>query len=302
MKNQTHFEVIIIGGSYSGLSAAMTLGRALRSVLVVDGGKPCNRQTPYSHNFLTQDGETPQAIAEKAKEQVLKYDTVKFHQGFVTGCEKKEDRFEIVLQSGESFTSSKILLASGIKDELPDIEGFAACWGISIIHCPYCHGYEVRQKKTGILANGEIGFEKAKMITNWTSDLTLYTNGKSTLTKEQSDKLGEKNITVVEAEVDMISHDNGQLQQIVFKDGTTESLDALYAVIGFSQSSNIPEILGCKLTEQGHLEVDSWQKTTVEGVFACGDNITPMRSVSNAVYTGSFAGAVINKELTEESY
>jgi thioredoxin reductase len=182
MQNDKQFDVIIVGGSYSGLAAEMALGRALKKVLIIDSGKPCNAQTPNSHNFLTQDGKTPAAISTLAKQQVEKYDTVTYYNGLVTNGKKTVDTFEIKVLSGETFRANKLIFATGIQDDLPKIEGIEACWGISMLHCPYCHGYEVRKEKTGILGNGEYANELTKLISNWTNDLTLYTNGKSTLT------------------------------------------------------------------------------------------------------------------------
>ena len=182
MIQQTNFEVIIVGGSYSGLSAAMSLGRSLRQVLVIDSGLPCNRQTPHSHNFITQDGEVPAVISAKAKLQVDFYKTVQFFNGLAIQAIKTNDGFEIKTDSGEAFTSKKVLFATGVKDLLPEIKGLAECWGISVLHCPYCHGYEVKTEKTAIIANGEMAFEYAKLISNWTKDLRLLTNGKSALT------------------------------------------------------------------------------------------------------------------------
>jgi thioredoxin reductase len=180
MPDNNNFEIIIIGGSYSGLSAAMSLGRALRNVLIIDSERPRNKQTPYSHNFLTQDGKTPMQIATLAKEQVSQYKTVKFYSGLAVRGAKTEKGFEIRTQAGDLFYSKKLILATGLKDIIPDIKGFAECWGISVIHCPYCHGYEVKNEKTGILGNGDYGFEFSRLVNNWTKDLTLYTNGKST--------------------------------------------------------------------------------------------------------------------------
>ena len=185
MKDLKDFDVIIVGGSYSGLAAGMALGRSLRRVLIIDSGKPCNRQTPHSHNFITQDGKTPKEIATLAKQQVEKYETVTFFNGLATNGVKTKEGFEIQTASGETFFAKKIIFATGIKDIMADIEGYADCWGISVLHCPYCHGYEVRNEITGILGNGEYGFEFSGLISNWTKKLTLFTNGKSTLTTEQ---------------------------------------------------------------------------------------------------------------------
>lgn len=302
MKDSQSFDVIIIGGSYAGLSASLALGRSLRQVLVIDSGKPCNQQTPHSHNFLTQDGRTPKEISRLAKQQVEKYDTVKFHSGFAKTGKKTSKGFEITTQSGKTFIGTKVLFATGVKDIMPDIKGFSSCWGISILHCPYCHGYEVKNEKTGILGNGDYGYEFSKMIAHWTGDLTLFTNGKSTLTQEQRAQLDQHKARIIEKEILEFNHDEGMVQSIIFKDGTKESIRAIYAKAPFVQHCDIPEKLGCELTEHGYIEVDMFQRTTIPGVYACGDNTTLFRSVSNAVAAGSMSGAVMNKDLIDESF
>ncbi|HLT87601.1 MAG TPA: NAD(P)/FAD-dependent oxidoreductase [Sphingobacterium sp.] len=302
MTNNKNFDVIIIGGSYAGLSSAMTLGRALRNVLIIDSGLPCNRQTPHSHNFVTQDGEKPSVIAEKAKAQVLKYDTVKILNDLAVSGKKTENGFTIATKTGEEFTTKKLIFATGVKDIMPEIKGFSECWGISVIHCPYCHGYEVKSEKTGILADGNFAFHYAQLIRNWTKDLTIFTNGKATLTQEQSDKIAKHNIPIIEKEIAYLKHENGNVQQIIFKDNSTFDLKAIYSRPNFEQHCKIPEILGCELTEQGFIKVDMFQKTTVTNVFACGDNASPMRSVANAVATGSLVGAMVNNGMTEEEF
>ncbi|SMO60105.1 Thioredoxin reductase [Chryseobacterium rhizoplanae] len=301
MENK-NFDIIIIGGSYSGLSAGMSLGRSLRNVLIIDNGKPCNRQTPHSHNFVTHDGKTPSEIAKLAKEDVEKYNTVRFYNGTVVKTVKTIDGFEIETSSGEKFQAKKLILASGVKDKMPDIPGFAECWGISVIHCPYCHGYEVKNEVTGILSNGDMAYEFSKLIFNLTKNLTLFTNGKAVLTDEQLEKLEQNKIILNEDEIKSIEHTNGSIQKIVFKNGKEVALQTLYAKIPFEQNINVSDDLGCELTEQGFIKVDMMQKTNVPGVFACGDNVTMMRSVANAVSQGNFAGAVVNKELADEEF
>ncbi len=299
---EKNFEVIIIGGSYSGLSAAMSLGRSLRQVLVIDSGLPCNRQTPHSHNFITQDGETPAAISAKAKLQVDFYKTVQFYNGLVINVVKTQNAFEIKTESGELFTSKKLLFATGVKDLLPELNGLAECWGISVLHCPYCHGYEVKTEKTAIIANGEMGFEYAKLISNWTKDLTLLTNGKSTLTPEQTAILKKHQIEIIEDEIESLEHTNGYVQQIIFKKQSKLIVKAIYFRPPFKQHCPIPESLGCEVTEQGLIKVDMMQKTTIPGVYASGDCVIQARSVAMAVSSGSFAGASINRELIEEAF
>ena len=302
MSDKKHFDVIIIRGSYSGLAAAMALGRALRKVLIIDSEKPCNRQTPYSHNFLTQDGKTPKEIATLAKQQVTMYDSVEFFNSLATKVSKTENGFEVQTSSGDIFKSKKLIFATGIKDEMPSIKGFSECWGISVLHCPYCHGYEVRNETTGIFGNGEYGFEFSKLISNWTKDLTLFTNGKSILTVEQSAILERHQIKIMEKEIAELEHINGQLQNIIFKDGSKKSVKAIYTRLPFEQHCPIPEQLGCELTEDGYIKIDDAHKTTINGIFASGDNVTRMRTVANAVSMGTTTGMMVNKELIEEKF
>ncbi|MCV9385106.1 NAD(P)/FAD-dependent oxidoreductase [Reichenbachiella ulvae] len=296
------YDTIIIGGSYAGLSAAMALGRSLRQVLIIDSGQPCNAQTPHSHNFITQDGVAPGIIAGKARAQVLAYDSISFYEGLALNGRQLDGGFEIETDKGERFKTKKLLFASGIRDLMPDIPGIKECWGISVIHCPYCHGYEVRNQKTGILASGEVAFEMGKLISNWTFDLTLYTQGESSLKTEQVTALKNKGILINEKQVVEVSHDQGQIKGIEFRDGSKESLNALYVRLPFEQKCQIPNQLGCEVDEQGYLVVNRMQKTSLDGVYACGDCTSPFRSVANAVQSGSFAGAVINKDLIEEEF
>lgn len=302
MTENTNFDVIIVGGSYSGLSAAMSLGRALRKVLVIDSGKPCNIQTPYSHNFITQDGKPPKEIVSVAKAQVEKYRTVEFCNDLAISGIKTERGFEIVTKLGKKVTSKKLIFATGVKDLMPAINGFAECWGVSVIHCPYCHGYEYSHKKTGILANGDVAFEMGKLINNWTKDLTIFTNGLSTLTAEQKLKIESHAIKIVKNEIESFEHDSGQIQQIIFKDGSKTAIKAMYARPPFEQHCSIPAEIGGELTELKHIKVDVFQKTNIHGLFACGDSTTMMRSVANAVAQGAMAGAICNSELIQEEF
>ena len=301
MKNK-NFDVIIVGGSYSGLSAGMSLGRSLRKVLIIDNGKPCNRQTPHSHNFITHDGRTPAEITQLAKKDIEKYSTVQFYNGTVTKTTKISEGFEIETSAGEKLYANKLILASGVKDIMPNIPGFEECWGISVLHCPYCHGYEVKNEVTGILSNGDMAYEFSKLIFNMTKSLTLFTNGKAVLTDEQIEKLNQNKIILNEDEIARIEQEKGSIQKIVFKNGKEADLQVLYAKIPFEQNLNVSGDLGCELTEQGFIKVDMMQKTNIPGVFACGDNVTMMRSVANAVAQGNFTGAVVNKELVDNEF
>ena len=302
MTHDNSFDVIIVGGSYSGLAAAMALGRALKNVLVIDSGKPCNRQTPYSHNFITHDGDSPAAIAALANGQVRKYETVKFFNGVATSGIKTENNFQIFVATGKTFAAKKLIFATGVRDIMPAIEGFEACWGISVLHCPYCHGYEVRHEKTGILSNGESGFDLATLISNWTNDLSLFTNGASALTADQTEKLKKHHIKIVEKEVEKLEHTNGYLKNIIFRDGTATAIKTIYSHVSFKQHSEIPESLGCELTDEGYIKMDPFHETSVKDVFACGDNVTRMRTVANAVGMGTMAGMIVSRKMIFEEF
>jgi len=208
MKVNNSFDVIIIGGSYAGLAAAMSLGRALKKTLIIDNGNPCNRQTPESHNFLTNDGKSPSEISALANRQVSNYDTVHFLNETAIDVVKSMNGFNVRVTDGESFETTNLIFATGIKDMLPPIKGISECWGISVLHCPYCHGYEIRNAKTGILGNGNTGFEFVKLISNWTNDLTVFTNGDSSFTFDQKEKLQKHQIKILENKIDRLEHDD----------------------------------------------------------------------------------------------
>ena len=302
MELSQEFEVIIIGGSYAGLSAAMSLGRALRKVLIIDSGQPCNRQTPHSHNFLTQDGQKPDIISNIALSQLAIYDTLQFHKGLAIDASKTAKGFTVKTKAGEVFCAKKLIFATGLKDLMPSIEGFAECWGISVIHCPYCHGYEVRHQKTGIIANGDAAFHYAQLINNWTKDLTLFTNGQATLSEEHLSKLKKHTIHIVETPIERLIHTEGRIEKVELTDGSKVLLNAIYSRPAFLQHSAIPEAFGCELTEHGLIKVDNFQKTNIAGIFACGDNSNQMRSVAMAVASGSATGAIVNHELISEYF
>ncbi|MCU7618615.1 NAD(P)/FAD-dependent oxidoreductase [Chryseobacterium sp. PBS4-4] len=296
------FDVIIIGGSYAGLSAAMSLGRSLRTILVIDNGKPCNIQTPHSHNFLTQDGSSPSEISTLAKNQVEKYQTIDFYDGKAILARKTDFGFEITTENREKFNSKKLIVATGIVDQVPDIKGFKESWGISLIYCPYCHGYEFKGKKTGIIANGDRGFHIISLVNNLTKDLTIFTQGKAIFNDQQHEKLKKNNIQIIETEIKELKHQNGMVESLILSDGKVLNFDVIYGPSPFTQQSDIAESLGCEMTEMGHIKIDQFQKTNITGLFACGDNSSAMRSVANAVYTGNAAGAMVNAELVSDCF
>ncbi|HIB38269.1 NAD(P)/FAD-dependent oxidoreductase [Mesonia sp.] len=299
MKN---YEVIIIGGSFAGLSAAMALGRSLRKTLIIDGGEPCNRFTPEAHNFITHDGKKPSEISAMAKEQVLAYSSIKFEKGFAHKVEKKKDFFTVEVDNGENYTAKKIILATGVKDQLLDINGFKECWGKTIIHCPYCHGYEFKNEKTAILANTDDAYHLAGLVKNLTNELKILTNGHQNFTEDQLKKFEKNNIEIIQEPIIKFSQTEGNLEKVIFTNQEELTLKALYARIPFIQSSSIAEDLGCAFTEMGHIQVNFMQETSIDGVYAAGDNTIMLRSIANAVNAGNVAGAIVNMKLVEEEF
>lgn len=299
---QYTYDVIIVGGSYAGLSAAMSLGRSVRKTLVIDSGLPCNRFTPASHNFLTHDGQSPSQIAALARAQVEAYDTVSFLHGSAVSGTREDNGFCIEVDNGSRYYAGQLIFSTGIVDQLPGIPGFRECWGKSVIHCPYCHGYEYRGQKTGIWADGDQAFHLAPLISNLTSDLFVFMGGKNPLNIEQLEKFQQHQVRVITSEISVITHEDGQVRSVQLMDGSEVALDVLYAGIPFVQSCEIPANLGCEFTDTGHIMVDNMQKTTVPEIYACGDCTTPIRSVASAVAAGNFAGAIANMELSKAKF
>ena len=293
------YEVIIIGGSYAGLSAGMSLGRALRATLIIDGGAPCNRSAPASHNFITQDGRAPAEIAADARKQVLAYDSVELVTDHVTDINGSDGNFSVETASGTRYGAKKILFATGLRDELPAIPGLAECWGISAIHCPYCHGYEVRGEPTGILMNSDHSLQMVQLIRNWTKELTLFTNGTSNCPREAIEGAGA---ALIETTVRECLHQNGHLHSVVLENGDTVPLTALYLHPHLSQKCPLPARMGCEIAENGTIRVDQFQMTTVTGIYAAGDCTTHMRSVAYATGSGNLTGAMINHALVMERF
>ncbi|WP_121966558.1 NAD(P)/FAD-dependent oxidoreductase [Myroides sp. N17-2] len=299
---QELFDVIIVGGSYSGLSAALALGRSLRRVLILDSNEPCNRMATHSHNFLTQDGNPPGGIGKLGKEQVEKYETVFFHLTKVNSVEKQENQtFTVTTDQNKNYASKYVLFATGMKDEMLPIKGYEACWGKSILHCPYCHGYEERHKSTTILANGDVAFHYAMLVSNLTDKLTILTNGTALFKTEQQNILAKNKVQVIQKQIKELNHQNGKVSEIIFQDNTTLFTEAIYSRPPAKQHCDIPEKLGCELTEQGLLKINAKQETTIQGIYSCGDT-SSFRSVATAVATGSATGMSINAQLCQNDF
>ncbi|MBD9390359.1 NAD(P)/FAD-dependent oxidoreductase [Agrobacterium sp. AGB01] len=295
----TMYDVIIIGGSYAGLSAAIQLGRARRKVLIIDEGLRRNRFAAHSHGFITQDGVDPAVIAAKAREQVLNYPTITWLSARADSAQKlatsgADAGFE-VLAKGVRHLSRRLLLATGVKDLLPAIEGLAERWGKAVFHCPYCHGYELDQGPIGVIAGSELSMHHALMLPDW-GPTTLLLNDAFTPDAEQLAALTARGTTLERCPISAITGH----ADINLADGRMLSFAGLFAMAPFELASPIAHDLGLEM-EQGPLgatiKTDVMKETSLPGVFACGDAARPMASVALAVGDGNLAGAGVHRSL-----
>lgn len=297
-------EVLIIGGSFSGMAAAMTLGRALRQVILVDSGLPCNRFATHAHNILGSDGLPPMEIHAQARKQLLHYPTIELIEDQVTNASRDDQGFSVQTSSGKQFKAQKLLLATGLTDELPEIAGLEACWGKSVIPCPYCHGYEFKGQKTGLLASNANALHMVSLLKQWTNDLQVFTHDGFVFDETALNYLQEQSVELVKGNVLSVNHHQGQLSGIQLEkpDGEviTPALDVLYIMPKTRQSLDLQSQLGYQLTPEGHIQVDEMRHTTVPGLYAAGDNSTNFRALSPAMASGMAAGAIINGDLINE--
>ncbi len=290
-------DVVIIGGSSAGLSAALVLGRALRRVVVLDDAKPCNRFSHASHGFLTQDGTAPADLVAAARAQVERYDSVTFVRATATAVETVADGFRVSASDGQVISARKLLLATGLRDELPPIEGIEALWGRSVIHCPYCDGYEVHSQPIVIYADHEHSFHQALMVSQWTGDLTVCTAEGLSVPDDWRAKLDRRGVRIVESAVVGFNAPEGQLQGVMLADGREIACRAVFVRPVVHHRTPFAHDLGCKLGGHGLVEVDVLGRTSVPGVYAAGDLSNPLRSVAQAVAQGGAAAAGINFDL-----
>ncbi|XDD45662.1 NAD(P)/FAD-dependent oxidoreductase [Leptospira sp. WS39.C2] len=297
MESIQTFDIAIIGGSFSGLSAALSLVRSLRKIVVIDSGKPCNQNTPASHNFITHDGSSPGLIREKAIANLSKYPNFHSMSGEVTSIDKSENGFLLHGDGIPKIQTEKLIFATGLKDVFPEIPGFAESWGKSVIHCPYCHGYEFVGKTTGLWMNENGVLEHAKFLKHWSKELTLFTNGPIQFSYDEESALKKEGVSIVTDKVKSLKHIDGNLTSIQLESGKEIPMLALYAKVQMIQHSKLPESLGCKLLPSGHLEVSNLYETNFPGVYAVGDMASMFRSVAHAVHSGNIAGAMLNRAM-----
>ncbi len=297
-------QVIIVGGSYAGLSAALMLGRALKKVVIIDKGVRRNIQAHESHSYLTRDGENPNEIARIAREEVRKYKTVSFLDDLVTTVKQNENKtFSVLTEKNGTLTAYKVVLAYGVKDEMLPIPGYTDCWGNTVFTCPYCHAYEFAQKTIGVLLSGDMLLSMIKLILQWSTSLVVFLNG-GTINQEHENIISKLKIPIVRESVKEIAHQNGKVKHVVIGNGKTHDVDAILAVAPFHlNNSQIVTDLGLALSEPFKLiNVDAFGKTNIKGVFAAGDCATFVAQMSVASALGATVGVIAHKELVEEEF
>lgn len=291
------FDVIIIGGGPAGLSAGLILGRFRRSVLICDSQKPRNARSTGVHGFLSRDGIHPHELRQIAHEQLEPYTTVQFRTQQVTDIVQQDGRFKVSFGDGTTELAKKILFATGVKDILPPIEGIDALFGKSIFHCPYCHGWEARDKPIAILANAGTAVHYAMLLYTLSSDIVICTNGESEIENQE-----RMRVKVIETPINRISYQDDAFPCIEFADGTSLQREAIFIRPIQEQHSTLPAQLGCKLNEHGYVQVSEHGKTSIEGVYAAGDLTSGMQQVIYAASQGAAAASIINAELAEQAF
>lgn len=284
-------DVIIVGGSFAGLTAAMQLGRARRKVTVLDTGRNRNRYASHAHNILGHDGVPPGELLDAARKQVLGYPTVDLIEAKAIDVSGEPDNFAVATDGGDTINARRLILSYGIADEFPDIPGFVDCWGKTVIHCPFCHGYEVADKRWGLLYSSPMSLHGPALYANWTDDITLVLDGHHII-EEERHKLDRRGVRIVDGRLAAIHHNGGQVTGITLDDGTELGLDALYAHPRNRPSSDLHTRLGLEMkdTPTGTMiTVGDMQATSRPGIYAAGDLAMAMHSVTFATNSGSLA-------------
>ncbi|WP_338721807.1 NAD(P)/FAD-dependent oxidoreductase [Devosia sp. XK-2] len=284
-------DVIIVGGSFAGLTAAMQLGRARRKVTVFDTGLNRNRYADHAHNIFGHDGTPPGELLAAARQQVQAYPTVQLVPAKAQLVSGGPDDFRVTTTDGETVSGRRLILSYGIVDDFPAIPGFAQCWGKTVIHCPFCHGYEVAGTRWGLVYSSPMSLHGAVLYANWTDDITLFLDGHAIIDEERH-KLEKRGVRLVDGKLRTISHDAGRIASVTMDDGTEIALEALYAHPRNRPSADLHEQLELDMgdTPTGTMiKAGDMQATSRPGIYVAGDLATGMHSVTFASNTGSLA-------------
>ncbi|MCY7471149.1 NAD(P)/FAD-dependent oxidoreductase [Bacillus safensis] len=291
----------IIGGGPAGLSAALVVGRGGKQVIVFDNELPRNRVTQESHGFITNDGMTPFEIRQAGEADLQKYPHIQIKRSQIVDIQKKEESFTLLTHEGDAFEAKKIILATGLQDILPEIEGIHDVYGKTLFSCPFCDGWELKEKALALIAENQRALHMAKLLSNWTKDLIVFTNGHM-LAEEDKTLLTAHSIQVIDVPIVSIDHDNGQLRSLQLANGEIVNREGGFVASEFKQSAPFAEKLGCQMTKNAGIETDILGRTTVSGVFACGDNLGGPAQLVLAAAAGSQAGMGVIHEFVQEEF
>ncbi|TDR90194.1 NAD(P)/FAD-dependent oxidoreductase [Enterovirga rhinocerotis] len=293
------YDALVIGGSFAGLSAAIYLARARRSVCIIDAGAPRNRFAQASHGFFGQDGQDPRAMIEAARAQVAAYPSVTFREGEAIGADGVRDAFTVTLASGERLDAARLLLAFGLRDVLPEVEGLSERWGTSVLHCPYCHGYEFAGRPLGVLQTGPASIHQAEFVREW-GPVTFFLDGGALPDPDSAAKLAARGIAIEPASIRALEGAGRHLSHVALADGRKVEIEALYVAPRSHLNSRIPEQLGCAVDEGilgPVIRTDETKETTIRGVFAAGDIARAPHSATWASADGVTAGTAMHRSL-----
>lgn len=298
-------DTIIIGGGPAGLSAALVLGRCRRRVLLFDAGHPRNAVSRAMHGFLSRDGTDPREFLRISREQIAQYPSVEMREGEVVGVEPGEEQFTVKTREGQTFATRTVLIATGLKDDLPPLAGIEQFWGTSVHLCPYCDGWEHRDQKIAVYGQGRMGADLALEMLGWTDDVVFCTNGAPVeeIPDECSVKLLRYGVQTVTTPIERLEGEGNQLQRVRFRDGTALECPALFFASTQCHSSNLAEELGCKLScvastgDIGVIQDDT--RTCVPGVYVAGNVSTGLQLVIMAAAEGTLAAFNINQALLD---
>ncbi len=292
-------DVIIIGGSFAGLSAALQLARARREVLVLESGAPRNRYAATSHGFPGQDGRPPARIRATLEAELGPYPTVTIRGTEAVAVTRQERGFDLSLATGETVAARRLVLAYGVRYTLPDMPGIAARWGASVLHCPYCHGYELDRRPVGVLARDEMAVHQAMLLPDW-GPTVLFTQGSFEPTPEQRQALAARGVTLEGVPIAELAGPVPALEAVRLTDGREIPLAGLFVAPQTAPSSDLGARLGCE-TRDGptgpYLAVDAMQATRIPGVFAAGDLASPLANATLAAASGVMAGMAAHRSL-----
>jgi thioredoxin reductase len=295
-------DVAIIGGGPAGLSAALMLGRSCRQVIVIDHGQYRNYAARQLHGYAGHDGVSPELLRNRCREELLQYDVQIINNEViqVTARTKEQQRFQVALADGRKIRARKLIFATGMTDQLPNISGLRECYGLTVHHCPYCDGWEHRGKKMILLGSSSSALETALLLQCWSQSVAVCTDGQELRSSDRA-KLHKRDIDVRQEKVSSLRHVQGLLKEIVFDQGPPLPAEALFFSSGQAQRSSLPESLGCHKDESGQYACQGSQKTTIQGVYIVGDAAEDLQFAILAAAEGVKAAVSIHQELHEEN-